>query len=150
MRHFEFRANNSSSIPGCACLAFKKKSELPVSECRRPPSSDLETRASRFTRGVQATGYALTYRRFGKKTPFVPNRPPNGQVDLARRPELADELVWWSRLVIDLATPRLQCTKLLILTYRALLSGLSHPHHVRLTVKVIRASFSQIRIAPRA
>ena len=79
--------------------------------------------------------YALIYCRFGNLTPFVPNPPSNGQVDLARGPELADELVWWSRLVIDLATPRLQCTKLLILTYRALLSGLFHPHHVRLTVE---------------
>ena len=74
----------------------------------------------------------------------------NGQVDLAQRAELADELVWWSRLVIPLASLCLQCTQPLTFTCGLPDRRLFHLHRVRSTVKAIRASLIQIRIAPRA
>ena len=45
---------------------------------------------------------------------------------------------------------RPQCTQHLTFTCALLDRRLFHPHRLRSTVKVIRASFSQIRIAPRA
>ena len=52
--------------------------------------------------------------------------------------------------MIPLASMCLQCTQPLTFTYGLLDRRLFHPHRLRSTVKVIRASFSQIRIAPRA
>ena len=94
--------------------------------------------------------YALFYCRFGNLTRSCQILSSNGQVDLARRAELADELVWWSRSVIPLASLCLQCTQPLTFTCGLPDRRLFHLHRVRSTVKVIIASLSQIRIAPRA
>ena len=70
--------------------------------------------------------------------------------DLARRPELPDEQVVRSHPVIHLPSMRPQCTQHLTFTCALLDRRLFHPHRLRSTVKVIIASLSQIRIAPRA
>ena len=99
---------------------------------------------------IVAPQYALIYCRFGNLTLFVPNRPPNGQVDLARRPELADERVGWSRLVIPLASVCLQCNQPLISACVLPTAGLSHLHRVRSTVTGPHESGQSVRIALRA